>query len=199
MMTDDQAREDIRIIKAMLAKTKAATADSGMVFVLWGGLITAAMAVDLVLSQNHLYQWIWLVWLVAGLIGWVASILYGIRRGRREPVTSYVQTAAHYLYIGSGVGFLLVCFIFPLLKVYSYEGIPILFSAVAGILFFVMSGIFESPLLRGLGLLWWLGGIGLIFLAGNTRQLAFGLLIVAGYDIPAILLWAKHREATPAR
>ena len=198
-MTDDQTRDDIRIIRTMLAKTKAATAESGTIFVLWGGLITAAMAVELVLSLNGLDRWIWLVWMTAGLIGWVASILYGVRRGRREPVTSYVQTAARHLYIGSGVGFLLVCFIFPLLKAYSYEEIPILFSAVAGILFFVMGGIFESPILRWFGLLWWGGGVGLTFLAGNTRQLAFGLLIVAGYDIPAVLVWAKHRKETAAR
>lgn len=198
-MTEDQAREDIRIIQAMLAKTKAATADSGTIFLLWGGLITAAMAIDLVLSLNGLYRWIWLVWLTAGLAGWVASILYGVRRGRRERVTSYVQTAAIHLYIGSGVGFLLVCFVFPMLKAYSYEQIPILFSAVAGILFFVMGGIFEGPLLRWLGLLWWLGGVGLIFLAGNMRQIAFGLLIVAGYDIPAFLMWAKHRKAAAVR
>jgi hypothetical protein len=198
-MTEEQAREDIRIIKNMLEKTKKATVESVGLFLVWGFLITFAMAAGYVIAQTRHPERQWIVWTAATAVGWVASILTGIRRGRRAPVTSYVQTAARHLYIASGMGFLLVCFVFPVFKVYGYDEIPILFSAVAGILFFVMSGIYESPLMIWLGLFWWAGGAGMIFIKGDARILAFAGLFLIGYDIPALVLWLKHRRDIAAR
>lgn len=198
-MTEEQVREDIQIIKSMLEKTRKATVESVGIFIVWGALITAAMAVSYVLSLRHSYNAQWIVWAVAGGIGWVASFISGFRQERRPRVSSYVQTAARRLYIACGVGFALVCFALPMLKIYGYEGIPILFSVVAGILFFVMSGIFESPGMMWLGLFWWVGGTCTVFIKGDARVLAFAALFVIGYDIPAVILWLKHRRATPAR
>jgi hypothetical protein len=198
-MTEDQAREDIQIIKSMLEKTRKATVESVGIFLIWGTLITAAMAASYVLSVNHAYKAQWIVWAVAGGLGWVASFILGFRYGRRPRVSSYVQTAARHLYIACGVGFALVCFVFPMLKIYSYEVIPMIYSVVAGILFFTMGGVFESPSLTWLGLLWWVGGTCTVFIKGDARQLAFAALFLIGYDIPAVALWLKHRREAAAR
>jgi|WetSurMetagenome_2_1015567.scaffolds.fasta_scaffold141369_3 hypothetical protein len=193
-MTEEQAREDIRIIKSMLEKTKKASAESVGIFIVWGVLMTIAMAMNYIMSLSHAYRGQWIVWAVAGGIGWVASFISGFRYSRRPRLSSYVQTAARHLYIASGVGFAIVCFAFPMLKIYSYEEIPMLFSVVAGILFFTMGGVFESPSLTWLGLFWWVGGTCTVFIKGDARQLAFAVLFLIGYDIPAIALWLRHRR-----
>jgi hypothetical protein len=199
-MTEDRAREDIQIIKSMLEKTRKATMESVGIFLIWGVLITVAMVASYVLSLSHLYRAQWIVWVAAGGLGWIASFISGFRYARRPRVSSYVQTAARHLYIACGVGFALVCFAFPMLKIYSYEVIPMIYSVVAGILFFTMGGVFESPSLTWLGLLWWAGGTCTVFIKGDARQLAFAVLFLVGYDIPAVALWLKHRrEAATSR
>ena len=198
-MTEEQAREDIQIIKSMLEKTKKATVESVGIFIIWGVLVTVAMVASYVLSLAHLYRAQWIVWAAAGGIGWIVSFISGFRYARRPRVSSYVQTAARHLYIACGVGFALVCFAFPMLKIYGYEAIPMIYSVVAGILFFTMGGVFESPSLTWLGLFWWVGGTCTVFIKGDARQLAFAVLFLVGYDVPAVALWLKHRREAAAR
>jgi hypothetical protein len=198
-MTEEQAREDIQIIKSMLEKTRKATAESVGIFIIWGILVTIAMIVSYVLTLSRSYHAQWIIWAAAGGIGWVASFILGFRYARRPRLSSYVQTAARHLYIGCGVGFALVSFVLPMLKVYGYDDIPMLFSVVAGILFFTMGGVFESPSLTWLGLLWWVGGTSTVFIKGDLRELAFAVLFLVGYDIPAIALWLRHRREAAAR
>ncbi len=198
-MTEEQAREDIKIIKSMLEKTKKATGEAVGIFIVWGILITAAMVVSYILSVARLYDAQWIIWAAAGGVGWIASFIFGFRYARCAHVTSYVQTAFRHLSIACGVGFALVCFAFPMLKIYGYENIPMLFSVVAGILFFTMGGIYESPAMVWLGLLWWVGGTGMTFIKGDPRELAFAVLFLVGYDIPAIALWLKNRREAAAK
>ena len=56
-MTEQQAREDIQIIKAMLEKTKKATAESGTLFIVWGVLITLGLIGNYVLVYFKMYEW----------------------------------------------------------------------------------------------------------------------------------------------
>ena len=197
-MTEEQAREDIRIIKTMLEKTRKATGEAAGIFLLWGGLITVAMILDYILSRARLYSSEWIVWAAIGGLGWIASIVFGFRQDRRPRVRTYVQTAARNLYIACGVGFAVVCFAFPMLKVYDYSLIPLFFSVVAGILFFTTAGVFEHRALAWIGLLWWAGGLGMIFVAGDARTLAFAGLFLVGYDLPAVAIWLRHRREAAA-
>jgi len=193
-MDEQQAREEIRLIKSMLEKTKKATAESGTLFIVWGILIAAALAGHYTLAYFHKYGWIWLNWVIIAGVGWIYSAVYGIRRERKEPVKTYIQTAARHLYFGSGVGFLLLGIIFPWLGAYSHEAIPVLMAAVNGILFFVMGGMFEWALIKWAGFLWWAGAVGMTFAKGNDRTLIFTVLFIGGYLIPAFILRSKFKK-----
>jgi len=52
-MNDEQAREDIQIIKNMLEKTRKATAESGTLFVVWGVLIALALLGNYILLRSR--------------------------------------------------------------------------------------------------------------------------------------------------
>jgi len=193
-MDEQQAREEIQIIKTMLEKTKKATAESGTLFIVWGVLISLALIGSYLLVYFKRYEWEWLNWTAMAVIGWVYSVVYGIRQQRKEPVKSYIQIAARHLYFASGAGFLLVGLVFPRIGVYSYEAILVLISAVTGILFFVMGGIFEWPFLTGAGVVWWAGAVGMSFVAPNDRTLVYLGLFIVAYLIPSIILRSKFRK-----
>ena len=193
-MNDEQARRDIQIIKAMLDRTRKATSESGTLFIAWGILITLGLISTSILTHLKKYQWEWLVWVVITAVGWVTSAVYGYRKDRRAPVKTYIQIAARHLYIACGTGFLLVGILLPRLGAYSYEAIIILISAVTGILFFVMGGLFEWPLLKWFGLVWWVGAVGLTLVKDNNRLILYTVLFIAAYLVPAFILRAKYRR-----
>jgi len=193
-MTEHDAKEDLQIIKAMLEKTRKSTAESGTLFIVWGVLISLALVGNYILGSLKLYKWEWLNWIAMTVIGWAVTVIYSIRRGRSEKVTTYVQIAARHVYFSCGVGFLLVGLVFPAIGAYSYEAISVLIAAVTGILFFALAGIFDWPLFRGLGLLWWLGAVGMSFTGEGLRTLIYAGLFVAGFLIPAFLIRAKFRK-----
>jgi len=193
-MDEQQALEEIRLIKSMLEKTRKATAESGSIFLFWGVLITLALAGNYLLAFFKKYDWIWLDWLIVAGIGWVYSVVYGIRRRKKDPVRTYMQAAADHLYFACGAGFLLVGIILPWLKVYSHEAITILIASLSGILFFVMGGTHEWPVLRWFGLVWWAGAVAMSFLHGNSRILLYTVLFVALFLVPSWLLRSKFKK-----
>lgn len=193
-MNEHDIREEIQIIRSMIEKTKRATAESAAIFVVWGVLISIALIGSFILGHLKLYKWEWLNWGGITVIGWIYSALYGIRRRRSAAVRTYVQNVGSHLYVSCGAGFLLVGLIFPAIGVYSYEAITVLISAMTGILFFVISGIFEWPVLKAIGLGWWAGAVGMSFLRPEARTLVYTILFVAGYLIPVVILHNKFRR-----
>jgi hypothetical protein len=193
-MDEHQAHEEIALIRTMLDKTRRATAESGTLFIVWGILITLALIGDYVLAYFKKYNWEWAVWVAMAVVGWVYSVAYGVRKERKDPVRTYLQTAARHLYFACGAGFILVGLIFPAIGVYSYEAIVVLISAMTGVLFFVMGGIFEWTFLKVFGLLWWAGAIGMSFASISGRTFIYTGLFIVAFLVPAFMLRAKYRR-----
>jgi hypothetical protein len=193
-MDEQQARDEIRLIKEMVEKTRKATAQSGTLFIFWGFLVIAAVVVTYVLAYFHKFHWIWANWIAWAVIGWGYSALYGIRQERTRKTRTYAQMAVQHLSIACGTAYLLAAFVFPPLKVYSYNAISILVAFISGILVFVMGGIYEWSLLKWCGLLWWLGAVGMIFVPGDYRTLCFIPLIIFGYLVPGFILRSKYKR-----
>ena len=194
-MNDTEVRQEIQIIRNMVEKSRRSTAESGGFYVFWGILIIAAMAGTIILESLRLYRWITLAWTAAVAVGWIYSFVRGFQRARTRKTETYAETTARYLGIACGTGFLLACFLFPLLKIYPYGTIPMAFSLIAGILFFVLGGIYEWNFLKWIGLAWWLGSIGLSLLAEIVRNMAFLALFIGCYFIPSLIIWRKYRRA----
>jgi hypothetical protein len=193
-MDERQAREEIRFIQTMVEKTRQTTAESGALFVFWGVICALALTGSYILGSLKLYRWEWANWVGMTGIGWIVTIVYSIRRGRRESVRTYTQTAARHLYFSCGLGFALVGLIFPAAGVYSNEAITVLISAVSGILFFVLGGIFALPFLKGIGLAWWAGAIGLSFFPIEIRIPVYTGLFTVLFLVPAFVLHLKFRR-----
>jgi len=198
-MNEPDVREELRIIRAMVEKTRRSTAETGGLFVFWGGLIIAALGGTMILEHFKQYRWIWLFWTAVVVLGWGYSLFYGLKRSRAKTAKTYAEMATRHLGIACGSGFLLACFALPLLKIYPTDVIPVVFSLIAGIFFFVFGGIQEWPLFLWIGAAWWAGSIGLAMVPPQIRNPAFLGLFVAGYFVPSLLVWLKYRREQRVR
>jgi hypothetical protein len=193
-MNDLQAKDEIRLIQEMIERTKKITAGSWMFFLVWGIVVILAIGGMYALVSIEEFNWIWLNWVVFVGIGVVFSIVYGKKLEKLEGARTYANIATDHVCFACGIAFILVSFIFPLLKLYSWGLIPVLISMVAGILVFTLGGIFEWNLLKWCGVIWWLGAVGLIFIHENYRALLVIPLLLIGYIMPALVLRSMYQK-----
>ena len=193
-MNDLQAKDEIRLIQEMIERTKKITAGSWMFFMVWGIVVILGIGGMYALVFIEEFSWIWLNWIVFVGIGVVFSIVYGKKLEKLEGARTYANIATDHVCFACGIAFILVSFIFPLLKLYSWGLIPVLISMVAGILVFTLGGIFEWNLLKWCGVIWWLGAVGLIFIHENYRALLVIPLLLIGYIMPALVLRSMYQK-----
>ncbi|MCJ7583118.1 MAG: hypothetical protein MUP98_21580 [Candidatus Aminicenantes bacterium] len=193
-MNQTQISEDIQLIRDMIEKTKEKTAESWKFFSIWGILIIAGIIGNYTLVYFKKFNAIWINWLVFMLVGVFISIFYISKKEKTSGATTYAQIAIGHLSFACGIAFMLAGFVFPMLKLYSYEEIPIFISMIVGILLFVIGGIYEWNLLKWSALLWWLGSVGMIFIHWHYRALACVPLIILGYLVPGFILRSQYKK-----
>jgi len=193
-MNEVNANEEIRFIKEMIERTKEITAGSWMFFLVWGIIAILGVIGMYILVFLEMFSLIWLNWIVFVAIGIVITLVYAAKMERRKETNSYVHKFTTHLSIACGIGFLLVGFIFPALNLYAWGLIAVFISMIAGILVFVMGGIYEWNLLKWCGVIWWAGALGMAFLHENYRALLFIPLILIGYIMPALILRSMYKK-----
>ncbi len=193
-MDEQKARDDIKLIKDMLDRTRRSTADSGGLFIFWGIWIILAVVGNYALVFTRLYHWIWANWTFFAVTGWAVTIVSQIRLGRRERIRTFAQESVAYLSFACGIAFALAAFALPAAGVYSYDVIPIVISLISGVFLFVLGGLLRARLLLAAGVAWWLGSVGLAFVPVNWRGLGTVPLLVIGFLIPGLAFRAKFRS-----
>lgn len=195
-MDELSPEQEIRFIKEMIERTRRITAGSWMFLLVWGIVPILGIAGMYALVAAKKFSWIWLNWVIFVGAGVVFSLAYGSKLDRRSGIRTYAEKATGHIAWACAVGFILAGFVFPLLKLYSWEVIPVLISLVAGILIFSLGGIYDWALLKWCGAFFWLGALGMLFIHENSRALVFIPLILVGYILPAFVLRAKYHRQT---
>ncbi len=193
-MDEQQARDDIKLIRDMLDRTRRSTADSGDLFIFWGVWIILALVGNYGLVFAGLHHWIWVNWAFFTFTGWAATIFHQVRRGRRERILTFVQESVAYLSFACGIAFALAAFALPAVGVYSYGVIPIIISLVSGVYLIGLGGLLRARLMLAAGVAWWLGSVGLAFVPENWRGLGIVPLLIVGYLVPGLAFRAKFRS-----
>ena len=197
-MNQTQISEDIQLIRDMIEKTKEKAAESWKFFSVWGFLIIAAIVGHYALVYFEIFNVIWINWIVFMLVGVFLSIFYIGKKEKTSGATTYAENAIGHLSFACGIAFMLAGFVFPILKLYTYGEIPVVISMIVGILLFVIGGIYEWNLLKWSALLWWLGGVGMIFIHWHYRALACVPLIILGYLVPGFILRSQYKKESRA-
>ena len=193
-MHQDQMKEEIQLIKQMVEKTKKAYAESWQYFSIWGILIILAIAGNYILAFFEVFQWIWVNWIAFMIIGVLYSLFHLRKKEKNRGAITYSQIAVGHLCFACGIALMLGGFIFPILKLYSYEVIPVIIALVLGIMLFGIGGIYEWNLLKWGGVIWWLGSVAMIFVPVHYRTLICIPLIIFGHLVPGFILRSQYQK-----
>lgn len=183
--------ESLKLIQAMINKTKDAVADDSFYYLLWGWLVFACCIAEFIMKvyldyANHYIVW-WLM-PVGGIVSWI----YGARQAKHYPVKTFVSEAMEYVWIALAMAF--IALIFINMGAQSWQTVFTYY-----ILLYAIGTFISGCLLRFRPLI--IGGLSnFVISAVSIRynfdyQLLFGALaILASYIIPGHLLRIRFRK-----
>lgn len=193
-MTHEKAQEELSLIKNMIEKTRRETTESGTFFITIGIFsIIASMGIGLLIhfNQNHLiFPSIIGMFVICGILGYVTVT----KSESKDKVKSYHKKLLYKVLSGITVPAILVMFVFPLLKVYPWDVLPIILSLLIGILVYSTGAILESRYILWSASVWWIGALILVFISGLPRLYIMMALMLIGWIIPGVVLNHQYRN-----
>lgn len=193
-MDEKEAQESLEVIRKMIEETKKAVAYSGEIYIVWGVITLLAILGTYVLVFFQLYQYISINWIGLMTLGCAYSIYHGVTQKRKSKLISFSAKATGYTWFGCGVTLMILAFVAPLAGVYSGQMVPAVVAVVIGCGCFITAELYQWKLLTWTSLLWWAGGIGMMFLKTEITLLVFAFLIILGYLIPGFILRANYKK-----
>lgn len=190
-MQPAEVQNEIAIIKAMIAKTRRETAESGLIYITLGILWVLVTVAVGVFELTALYQAIWPTTIAGAVLTVMVAVLIAYRESHKERVKSYSRVLFAQLWIACAIPAILVAFLFPLTGIYSPHLIPPLVTAVLGIAFYMTGVIYESRLIQICAFSWWIGAVVMAYTTGPVKFAMMTLIMLVGYILPGIIL---HRE-----
>ncbi len=193
-MDETNVEQNLQYIKEMIEKTKNHSASQWQIFLLWGFTLIFAIIGMQTLIFFELFDYIWINWtLLMGAAGAIHRICFK-KLKKNNSVTTYTQNSIKTLSIAMGIGYIIVGFIFPLQKVYSYNVIPIMISLLTGLFVFTIGGILEWNYLKWNGVFWFITAIIMVKTPWQFRTSFLIPLILFSYIIPALKLKNNYRN-----
>lgn len=186
--------EELRIIKQMIEKTKADTAESGTNFIMSGWLVFAAALMTYMVVYLELAQWAWVPWAVLMPIGVIISAVSGVRQVKKVKVVSYTDQALSSLWQACGLSFVIVGFVAIPLKAISIQSLVPLIAIIAGIGTFATGGIIDWKLVRWGGVAWCIAAVIMMMSHWHYHTLILAVTIFPGYLVPGYALRREYRK-----
>jgi len=193
-MEHTNAQQELSIIKQMVEKTRKDTAESGRFFLYIGivsliGTITVGI-LEAASMQNWLLPALVIVALSSAAIA--AAIMH--REKIMNPVKTYAKAICWHLWLACGCAALLILFVFPFLRVYSFSAVPVLICVIMGIALYSTGIVLELPVIQWSCLVWITGAILLTLVTGLPRIIVMSANILLGWIVPGCLLNRTYRQ-----
>ena len=196
-MNPNQVQQEIAIIKDMIGKSRREAAESGHFFIGIGLLGMISTPLVSLLESVHLNRLVVPLFVLMTLVSAGIGYLTVGMRLKKDRVQSYPKTICYQVLLACSIPALMILFLFPILRVYSWSLVPVLTSLIMGIMVFSAGAIFEIGPIRWCGVSWWLGAL-LIALSPARpwiRVPIMNLSILTGFVLPGVILNRKYRES----
>ena len=193
-MTNEDIKQNLAIIKDMVAKARRETAESGQFFI-WLGVFSLFVVVII----NRLEVWghdryvlpvLLATLVVCGLIGYFTVN----RKARKQKAESYPKTVCYSVWFACSIPVCIVMFVFPLLDVYSWNLTPVLSTLILGIAVFSTGVVFESTAIVWCSTAWWAGAVAMVFVTGSPRVFIMMGIILLGWILPGLILNRRYKN-----
>ncbi|HNQ11787.1 MAG TPA: heme exporter protein CcmD [Bacteroidia bacterium] len=184
METKMTPEQSLQIINEMINSAKSSMNKHHIYFLIWGWLmIASAVSVYLIVYQQNNPMG-HLSWMVAGIIGGIASSLYGKNQAKKIKSVTFIDKAYQYVWLSYGIT--LLCILFGSIGFKSDPGPYITILTALPVLVTGLMLQFK-PFVIGAAVFWIMGLIS-FFVDEPTRLLFFSVAIFFGYIIPGYML-----------
>ncbi len=198
-MTNSSAQEDLAYIKQIMLDSRRIVCDDGMNFLFWGMVVVIGQ----ILTFLKIYfTWeVSLAWLWPVLIGtgWIFTIVYEWRRGKRARIKSFAGKILASVWIASGIAMTTVGFVGTVSGAYKGVFVNPLICCILGVAYFVSGAVYGRKWVSLLSIGWWLGAITMFIWPYLYTLLLMATMMVILQTIPGFILYkASKRELKEA-
>lgn len=197
-MNSDDARADLAWIRRLMEDTRRATYVSGGYFIVWGIAIGLGLLATWLRIAGH--------WQVSPFASWIACLALGaaatfwlVRNERREPVEAPAGRLIGQVWLAMGVSVLVLFFAGVGSGTLDGALMPALACTLTGGAVFLTGTLSGLGWLRGLAGAWWLGATAMLIWPGVHVLLLMGVMLLALYVIPGVVLIRLRRAGASAR
>lgn len=193
-METNQFQQEIAIIKEMVEKTRKEAAGSGTFFILIGilSIINTLILMYLGIYKNGKYA------LPVIIVFTIVVVLTGVFMSRNQEkkmkVKTYAKKIFGHLGLSCAIPTLLVMFVFPFTKVFSFSLVPVFCSLIVGILLFTAGAIFEVRFVQICSLSWWIGAAIIPYVPAIYSGFIMILMLLIGMILPGYLFNRKYKK-----
>jgi hypothetical protein len=186
METQFDEKDSLKLIHEMIQASRNNIRDNAFFYLLWGWLVLCASIGHFVLEMID-FRYCWIPWPVLMTIGMIASVIQGIRLGKKSQVITHMDKAVIYLWYGF---FFVVIILLAMAMAgkLAWEAANPLIITLYGLGTFVSGGILKfRPLIWG-GVFCWVASVAAFYTPYPYLMLITGLSIIVAYLIPGYLL-----------
>lgn len=186
-----EAHDDLAAIRRLMEDSQQVVLDNGKHFILWGvitavGLVATWLAATGVIGFSSAGMWILIL-----TVGWVGSMVIGIREGRERRVRTLGTRLLTTLWVSCGITLTIVGVAGSLGAAVPVEALSGLMSVILGIGFATTAGVTGMAGLRYLAVLWWLGGAWMLFVPGVYTLLMLASMSIVLQVVPGLALYRR--------
>jgi hypothetical protein len=177
-----ETTKSIEIIESMMLESKKSLSHNSFYFILWGILLVIAGIAEYVLYGSGNF---WLIWPLTGILGGIASFIYGIKDGKKAGMMTAGDRITVYTW--GGFGFTLIFAI--IFSIYNHILPHALVLMLAGLATFISGGISKfKPFVLGSIALEAGAILCAFYIQPELQSLVFAGSIFLGYIIPGFIL-----------
>jgi hypothetical protein len=183
--------QSLKLIEAMIFKTKQNISDNSIYFLVWGWIAFIACTGQFILKHIYHYERHYVVWLLS-FIGIAFTLYQGRKDEKKTRVTTYVGDSLKHLWLGMAISF----FVLSLILTQMGWGIFVFpfYIMLYGLGTFVSGSIVQfRPLIIG-GVLAFILAVGSTFASYDYQMLYGAGAVLVSYIIPAYMLRSKNRK-----
>jgi len=183
--------ESLKLIQAMIAKTRKDFGDNSSYFLLWGWITFIAFTGQFILKNVLDYPKHYLVWwlIVPGII---ISAYLGFKDQKTQKASTYIGDSMKHLWTGMGISFFVLSMLFT--RMGWQNNIFPFFMLLYGLGTFISGRLLQfTPLVIG-GITAWALAITATYFDYDYQMLFGAAAILFSYIIPAHILRKKNKS-----
>ena len=180
--------ESLQIIQSMINRAQNNLSENGFLFIFWGWLVFLSAAAFYVLIKMD-NEYAGLAWL--GMpAGGIFTMIYSIRKNKKEKVKSYIDNYMAFVWIAFGAGLLITLSMGPKLQLGCYPMVIMLYAIVT----FITGGIIRFTPLIVCGAMSFPISVFAFFVGFENQVILLALSVLVSYIVPGHLLQAKFKS-----